>query len=85
MTLTVSITPELKAQLDARASSSGQSLEDLVLHILEAEATAPEIGGTKMTGQEKAKAFRSWAESFPISPTQLSLEDVSRESIYQRD
>jgi len=34
---------------------------------------------------EKAKAVRAWANSFPPDVPVLSLEDVSRESVYRRD
>jgi len=42
-------------------------------------------GPPSTTGSEKAKAFRAWANSFPSDLPVLSLEDVSRESIYRRD
>jgi hypothetical protein len=42
-------------------------------------------GAHSLTGAEKARAFRVWAKSFPSDLPVLSLEDVSRESIYRQD
>ena len=38
-----------------------------------------------LTGPEKAAAFRAWVNSFPANLHVLSLDDISRESIYRRD
>jgi hypothetical protein len=64
----------------------GLSLERFIENILEREATASSTNGSQsLTGGEKAKAFRAWANSFPADLPVLSLEGVSRESVYRRD
>ena len=86
MTISVAIKPELEARLAARARTSGQSLEGLIEGILEQEATAfDSIVSHPLTGAEKARAFRAWAKGFPASGATLGLDDVSRESFYERE
>ncbi len=86
MTISVAIKPELAARLAARARTSGQSLEGLIEGILEQEAMACDsIESHPLTGAEKARAFRAWAKGFPASGATLGLDDVSRESFYERD
>jgi hypothetical protein len=48
-------------------------------------APAETSGSQAMTGAQKAETFEAWARSFPADMPVLSLEDVSREKIYQRD
>ena len=86
MTVSISIRPALEDRLAARARATGRSLEDLIQTILEREAALVEANGSsELTGAEKAKAFHEWANSFPANLRVLSLENVSREQIYQRD
>ncbi len=86
MTVSISIRPALEDRLAARARATGRSLEDLIQTILEREAALVEANGSsELTGAEKAKAFHEWANSFPANLPVLSLENVSREQIYQRD
>ena len=86
MTISVAIKPELEARLAARARTSGQSLEGLIEGILEQEATAfDRVDSRQLTGAEKALAFRAWAKGFPASGATLGLDDVSRESFYERE
>ena len=86
MTVNLNIPPGLEARLVARAQAFGLPLETFIESVLEREATpSGTTGSTSMTGAEKAKAFRTWAGSFPADLPVLSLEDVSRESIYRRD
>ena len=86
MTVNLNIKPGIEARLVARARAIGLSLERFIENVLEREATASVTNGSpSLTGGEKAKAFRSWAKSFPADLPVLSLEEVSRESIYRRD
>lgn len=86
MTLSVDIKPELEERLVARAKSQGQSLEGFIQRLLENEAAAPAVSGSRvLTGAEKAAAFEAWAKSFPPDLPNLSLESISRENIYRRD
>lgn len=86
MTVNLNMKPGIEARLVARARAIGLSLERFIENVLEREATASVTNGSpSLTGGEKAKAFRAWATSFPADLPALSLEDVSRESIYRRD
>ena len=84
MMVHLSIDPGLEAQLIARASAAGMSLERFIEDLLEREAGggAPSGSVHPLTASEKAKAFRAWATSFPPDLPVLSLQDVSREKIY---
>jgi hypothetical protein len=86
VTLHLNINPVIESRLVARARASGLPLEAFVEGVLEREATAPCTNGSQpLTGAEKAKAFREWASNFPPDLPVLSLDDVSRESVYRRD
>jgi hypothetical protein len=86
MAVNLNITSGLEARLEARAQALGLSVESFIETVLEREAaTSCTNGCSSMTGAEKAKAFRAWANSFPPDLPVLSLEDVSRESVYRRD
>ena len=85
MTVNLNSKQGLEERLVARARAIGLPLERFIENVLEREATAPTTNGSpSLTGGEKAKAFRVWANSFPADLPVLSLEDASRESIYQR-
>jgi hypothetical protein len=85
MTVNLNIKPGLEQRLVARAQAIGLPLERFIENVLEREATAPTTNGSPLlTGGEKAKAFRAWANSFPADLPILSLEEVSRERIYER-
>jgi hypothetical protein len=86
MMISVTIKPELEAELVARAHSAGQPLETFVNNLLEhAVASIATQGQPALSASEKARSFLAWSDSFPPNLPQLSLEDLSRERIYQRD
>jgi hypothetical protein len=87
MTLSLEINPDLEERLEARARAAGVPIERFVSDILEREAAAaiPPAPVPTLTGAEKAKAFRKWADSFPDNLPVLSMEDMSRESMYRRE
>jgi hypothetical protein len=86
MTVNLKIKPGIEAQLAGRARAIGLSLESFIENVLEREAAASGTNvSSLLSGAEKAKAFRTWAKSFPADLPVLSLEDVSHESIYRRD
>ena len=87
MTVNVQIGRDIEAKLSARARSSGESLEAYIQRLLEQEASLPDQANSShaMTGAQKADAFRAWAKSFPAKMPRLSLEDVSRDKIYEMD
>jgi hypothetical protein len=87
MALNVQIKPDFEDRLSARVHSTGESLEALIHRLLERELTAQSDGNNLpvLTGAQKAEAFRQWAESFPPNMPLLSLGDISREKLYERD
>lgn len=86
MTLNVDLKPEFEERIVARAHAHGQSFEGFIQRLIENEAAAPDANGSRvLTGVEKAAAFDAWAKSFPANLPTLSLENISREKIYQRD
>ena len=85
MVLNINIKPETEARLASRARSTGLSLEVFVQEILNRGAAAETLKSPELGGAEKAKAFRIWADSFPANVPVLSLDDLSRESMYRPD
>lgn len=85
MTVNVTIRPEVEARLVARARCIGESLEAFIQRLLENEAAVDASSSRVMTGPEKAEAFEAWTKSFPSKMPVLSLEDISREKMYERD
>ena len=66
MTVNLNIEPGLEERLFARARAIGVPLERFIENVLEREASAPTANGSPLlTGGEKAKAFRAWANGFP--------------------
>ena len=85
MTLKLEIPPETEANLIARAQADGLPLEKFLSNLLVREAAEPVLDVRPLTGKQKAVAFRAWAKSFPQGLPVLSLEEISREKMYQRD
>ena len=86
MTVNLKINPGIEERLAARARAVGLPLERFNEDVLEREAAVSGTNGSpSLTGAEKAKAFRTWANSFPADLPVLSVEDLSRENIYRRD
>ena len=70
------VSPETEENLMALAQSRGLSVDAYLQAIL-----GNEIQATSQSGDEKARAFIAWADSFPeTSP--LSDEAISRASMY---
>ncbi|MBL8293813.1 MAG: hypothetical protein JNN08_18360 [Bryobacterales bacterium] len=88
MTLTIEISDELEAVLQAKAREQGLTTDRLVHDVL-AQALAPalEVGGerpsalTRTDGEQKARAFVQWAKGHRETPL-LSDEAVSRAGMY---
>ena len=84
--MTIDIRPELEAKLAAHARAVGIPVQRFVEDVLERETrSAAADAPHQLTGNEKAKAFRSWASSFPADLPVLTLQDVGRENLYRRD
>jgi hypothetical protein len=80
MSITINLKPEVEAGLLKRAAASGMTIEDYVQSII-GPAVVPE-DNSGLTGEQKAEAFRKWADSHSRDTPLLSDYAVSRESIY---
>ena len=80
MAVMLNFDPEIEESLMTLAQARGVSLSDYIQEIAAREAARLPVK-TSITGEEKAKAFLEWAESFPDTPP-LSDEAISRASMY---
>jgi len=79
MSVTLNLNPDVEKGLAAQAQARGISLSDYLQEIAAREAARlPAKAGS---GEERAKAFLEWADSFPDTPP-LSDEAISRASMY---
>jgi hypothetical protein len=80
MSVMLNLDPDVEKSLAAQAQARGISLGDYLQEIAVREAARlPTKAGS--TGEERAKAFLEWVESFPDTPP-LSDEAISRASMY---
>jgi hypothetical protein len=79
MTVTLELTPELRARLVAQAQMRGLSLEAFVEQVLRERSGAPAGEATAATGK-KAREFETWAHSHPDTPL-LSDDAIKREHL----
>ncbi len=80
MTVTLNLNPEVEKGLIALAEARGLSLSEYLQEIVVREAARfPSLAAA--SGEEKARAFLEWAESFPDTPP-LSDDAISRASMY---
>ncbi len=86
MSITVELKPEVEARLWGRAREQGVSLGAYLQIVIE-QALMPVNQKEEPTAppspQERAKAFRAWAESHSTETPLLSDFAVSRENIYE--
>ena len=85
MTLTIDVGPEQEARLLEEAARQGLDARDYVRRIIESHLplrTGSPPFNTTATPEERARAFRAWAESQRLDTPLLSDEAISRESIY---
>ncbi|MGD0775051.1 MAG: hypothetical protein ABSC05_19725 [Candidatus Solibacter sp.] len=83
MTLTLELSPEREAALQAQARARGMSVEEWLLHLADQLAPPTSIAHLqKANPKEWMRQFRAWAESHDRTTPLLSDEAVSRESIY---
>ena len=78
--MTIELPPEIEAGLQAEAKARGVSV-DAVLRDLLSPYAQPVSERAPMNPEQRARAFREWAESHRPTPA-LSSEAISRESIY---
>jgi hypothetical protein len=79
MTVTLDLKPEIQAGLMAQAQSSGKTLEEYLVSMVEGA-----VGSIQavMTAEQRATAFEAWSASHRQTPP-LSDYAVSRDSIYE--
>jgi hypothetical protein len=83
MTLTLKLSPEREAALNAQAQARGMSVEQWLLDLTEQFAPSASIAHLQKTNpKEWARLFHEWAESHDRTTPLLSDEAISRESIY---
>lgn len=83
MTLTIELSPEREAALQAQARALGLSIEEWLLYIAEQHVPSGSIAHLqKANPEEWARQFRAWAKSHDPNTPVLSDEAMSRESIY---
>lgn len=79
MDVTLSLNPEVEKSLLIRSKAHGISLE-AYLHALVARDIGA-VNPSESVGEEAARAFIQWADSFPDTPS-LSDEAISRDNLY---
>lgn len=79
MTVKLDLNPELEAGLMAQASTSGKTIEEYLVLMVEGAVLATP---TTLTSEQRAAAFEAWSASHRSS-SPLSDHAVSRESIYE--
>ena len=84
--MSLNLNRDIEARLIALAQSSGFSVEDLLLHVVEGKTGAPETSqpACELPPEEWVRQFEAWtrshaADNLPL----LSDEDISRQSIYR--
>ncbi len=81
MHVTLNLNPETERVLQLRALERGVSITDLLQEAVEREASLTKAMSSTASGEDKARAFLEWADSFPETPP-LSDEAISRASLY---
>jgi hypothetical protein len=86
MTLKIDLSSEQEALLIQEAARHGVEASEYVRRMIERQLSNQEGGqsvGAPITPEERARAFRAWAESHDRNTPLLTEEAISRESIYQ--
>jgi hypothetical protein len=83
MTVSIDLSPEKKAVLQAQARARGLTIQQLLIELTDQLAPTSSIAHLQRTNPaEWAQKFHEWAESHDRTTPLLSDEAVSRESIY---
>ena len=83
MTVTIELSPEREAALQAQAQARGLTLQQLVLDLVDQHTPPSSIAHLQRTNpKEWARQFRAWADSHDPNLPVLSDEAMSRGSIY---
>jgi hypothetical protein len=78
MTVTLELTPEVKARLAKQADALGMTLEAYLQHLLQ-ERSAGRVA-SKTTRTERMAAFEAWAHGHAVTPP-LSDDAIRREHL----
>jgi hypothetical protein len=80
MTVTLDLSPEVEAEIIARAQARGMTVEKYLLAMVEGVAVpAPRRA---LSAEERAAAFEAWSANHRATPP-LSDHAVSREAMYE--
>ncbi len=77
--MSLNLNPDIEARLIALAQSSGVSVEDFLLRVVEEKSGHSEA--LQLTPAQWAAQFEEWADSFPEAPA-IPDEALSRENLY---
>lgn len=80
MTVTLTLKPEMEADLLAQAKASGMTVEAYILSIVESSLDA--ATQRSLSPDQRADAFETWAKNHRPTPP-LSDYAVSREAMYE--
>jgi hypothetical protein len=76
--MSLNLNPDTEARLIALAQSSGVSVEDFLLHVVE-EKTGSKA--RQLSPEQWVNQFEEWADSFPEAAA-IPDEALSRENLY---
>ena len=83
MTVTIELSPEKEAALNAQAHARGLTIEQWLLELAEQHTLPNSIAHLqRIDPKEWARQFRAWADSHDPNMAVLSDDAMSRESIY---
>ena len=86
MTIKVDLKPEVQAGLAAQAKARGVPLDKYVQNLLEQMAAPMQPLEIAMTAEQRALAFRRWAEGFPYRRTSPLPDDaIRRDRLYSAE
>lgn len=77
--MSLNLNPDIEARLIALARSSGVSVEDFLLHVVEEKTGHSKT--QRLSPEKWAAEFDAWADSFPEVPL-IPDEALSRENLY---
>jgi hypothetical protein len=85
MRIQIMLRPDIEAELTAQACRMGVPIDRYVEHILEQYVPVHPVE-TKMSPEQRTKAFDDWLQNFPNHRAQpLPEEAIRREDLNRRD
>jgi hypothetical protein len=77
--MSLNLNPDIEARLIALAQSTGVSVEDFLLHVVEEKTGHSKT--QRLSPEEWGQEFDAWADSSPEAPP-IPDEALSRENLY---